>query len=93
MTDLIAVVRQFCDQVVNNRTPQTIFNHMLTEVDELRIELPSNDGPDGVVGESVDIILCALDLIFQHSPDVTDEQIVAIAARKCEKWRIKYGAI
>lgn len=91
MIDLVSLVRAYSERVNNNRTPETILAHMKGEVVELEQEIPANDGKDGVVGESIDVILCALDLIFKHSPHVTNEEILAIADKKCRKWEANYG--
>jgi hypothetical protein len=42
------------------------------------------------VGEAIDIIACALDIIFIHRPETTDEKINEILLRKCEKWARRY---
>lgn len=44
------------------------------------------EGPDGVVGESIDAILCLLDLIHRHDPSLTEADLVTIATAKGGKW-------
>ena len=46
-------------------------------------------GPDGVVGEAVDLIITAVDMINAHQPGITIEEIHAIVTRKCGKWVAK----
>lgn len=93
---LIQLVRGFTDQIDNGRTLQDIFDHGFNEMDkELRPEVAKAmagepEGEDGVVGESMDVILCKLDLIFKHRPGITEEELLGIALRKCQKWAEKY---
>ncbi len=48
-------------------------------------------GEDGIVGECMDVINCILDLLYQTNPEITEEDMIAIQKRKCEKWVKKYG--
>lgn len=96
MSDLVALVRYYSEQVKNDRTRTSIYNALVSESEELRDEIVKvaegkPEGDDGIIGESIDVILCALDLIFQHRPDITDAEIDRIAFNKCEKWARKYG--
>ena len=59
------------------------------EIEKVKLGLPP--GPDGIVGENIDVIACALDSIFEAAPDITDEQLAAIMFAKCNKWARKYG--
>lgn len=95
--DPIDIVRHFAAAIRNGRSLHDISRHLESEHMELKEELYLIDegkspGPDGVVGESVDIIACALDAIFVHAPETTNEQICEILLRKCEKWARRYGA-
>lgn len=92
MKDLFAVVREYSNQIKNGRKPHDIFNYLLDEVRELEEEMFGvGDGKDGIAGEAVDVILCALDLIFKVEPNWTDQDIVKYAETKCEKWARKYS--
>lgn len=93
--DITAIVFDYSDQIDNNRNINSIFNHLKGEVDELsdEIKLVENGdeaGPDGVVGEAVDIMLCAIDLIRRFNPNITADDVNQIAIKKCEKWAAKY---
>jgi len=90
---LISLVRGFSDRVKNGRTIDDVLNHTMEELGELATEVKITNGKsykqpgkDGIVGESIDIILCALDMIYIDNPSVTEEDILRIALTKCEKW-------
>ncbi len=86
-SDLLSMVRGYSDRIQDSRTPSSIRDHLAGELDELNQELSAVvPGEDGIAGESVDVMLCALDLIFKARPDWTDADILAYAKRKCEKW-------
>lgn len=92
MDQLLATVRRYSDSIQNNRTIEDIHEYLLDEVMELDDEMESGGaGADGIAGEAIDVILCALDLIYKSAPQMTDDDIVEYARRKCEKWANKYG--
>jgi hypothetical protein len=67
---------------------------MITEVAELEIELDLHErdepaGPDGIVGEAIDVIACLLDLIIVHCPSITEEDLNVLMRLKCQKWADK----
>lgn len=81
-------------EIRNSRTRTTALVHLLTEVGELAQEVQIADigsykqpSPDGIVGEAVDAILCILDIIYLHDPDITEEELILIANKKIEKWK------
>jgi hypothetical protein len=93
---LIELVLGYCRTIRDGRDTYCVYRHFLSEVDELQVEIDRDlleepAGEDGIIGESVDVILCALDLIYQQNPRITPDEIIAIAARKCEKWKREYG--
>ena len=90
--NLIEVVRAYSQKIRNGRTVPGIFESLHSEVEELEIEVYFEPaGNDGIAGEAIDVILCALDLIFESTPDMTDQDIVEYAQKKCEKWAAKSG--
>lgn len=96
-SDPIDIVRYFAGAIQNGRTLQDIARHTESELTELyeevaKVQSDQPEGDDGIVGESVDIIACALDAIFVHRPQTTNEEICEILLRKCEKWARRYGA-
>lgn len=94
--DPIDIVRYFSGLIQNGRVLRDIARHTESELVELyeevdKVEQGIDEGSDGVVGESIDIIACALDAIFVHRPETTNEEICAILLAKCEKWARRYG--
>ena len=89
---LIDIVFDASDKKIDNRTSYNILAHLMEEVGELATEVNidfvgyKTPGEDGVIGEAVDVILCALDLIRVNYPTVTKEQLNTIAQLKCDKW-------
>ena len=80
--DLLSLVRMYSQKIRNGRTIPYIFNSLCSEVDELDIEVNgSEQGEDGIFGESIDVILCALDLIFESNPAITNQEIVEYARK------------
>lgn len=73
------------------RTTKTIFNHLTTEVLELYDEIYGEEGEDGIVGEAVDVILCAVDIIYKHQPNIIEADIMKVVDRKLNKWQTVYG--
>lgn len=45
--------------------------------------------PDGVIGEAVDLIITAVDMINAEKPGITVEEIMDIVTNKCNKWAEK----
>lgn len=77
----------------NGRDLSYIFTHLVEEVGELATELAIETGKsykaageDGIVGEAVDAIICLIDIISMHQPEVTPEQLDAIMQKKLNKW-------
>jgi NTP pyrophosphatase (non-canonical NTP hydrolase) len=76
---------------VKGRKISQVFYSLTEEVGELATELAieeghstKNAGPDGVKGEAVDVILCAVDIL--HIAGVTEEEINLLIHSKTEKW-------
>jgi hypothetical protein len=83
-------------RIKNSRNISSVFRHLVGEVNELRDEVTAKvcdleHGEDGILGEAVDVILCALDVAYQDNPNLTEEQIAAVVSRKLEKWERLYG--
>ncbi len=96
MSSLEAIVRGYSEKIKNGRTIRSAFEHMQGEANELDLEITLKNtgmpaGPDGIVGEAIDVISCALDVIFLHKPDITDEELHAIMIKKMEKWVRDYA--
>ena len=78
------------------RTRLSALCSLVEEVGELSTEVAISEnlsykerGPDGVVGEAIDVIICAIDLIRIDSPNITEEEILDILETKCDKWMLK----
>ena len=92
-SDLISKTFAVSDSVENGRLLTDVLAHMMSEVGELSTEVMIACGrsykepdKDGVVGEAVDVILCALDIIRLYDPTADVESIVDIADAKLKKW-------
>jgi len=83
------------------REEYSILAHTMEEVGELAQEISikcggksyKDPGPDGIIGESIDAILCLVDMIYIHAQkngiDITEEQLMEIAQNKLDKWEDK----
>lgn len=90
---MIDIVFNTSDAVINTRSNFEILAHVMEELGELSEEVIINEGlsyksagTDGIVGEAVDTMICILDLIRRAHPEITKEQLNAIAQVKCQKW-------
>ena len=89
---IIETILDTCGEIKNDRTIYSIVHHLKGEVIELEDELYlDTPGEDGIIGEAVDVILCAVDAIHKDNPNVTPEEIMAVVVRKLEKWKRLYG--
>lgn len=94
---LVGDVFAACDSIDNGRKLDDVMVHMMTEVGELAQEIiiaagrsHKQPGKDGVVGEAIDVINCALDIIRLTEPNITEEQLRVICDPKLGKWK-KYA--
>lgn len=83
---LWTLISNTSSRIDNGRSQEDILLHMMTEMGELAQEVIISEGrsykepgSDGVIGEAVDVILCAADLVIQRHPDITEEDL-------CETW-------
>lgn len=89
---MLRTIRDYCDAVQNDRDLHEIFYHAEEEMFELKQEIDNGDtGEDGIVGEAVDVILCMVDIINRHKPNISNLEIMHIVVQKCEKWERLYG--
>lgn len=102
MDTLYQVVRSASEYVngreliVKKRNLYSIFASLASEVGELGEEIAienghsyKSKGDDGVVGEAIDVIVTALDLITVANPELTEKEIIELARRKVGKWMSK----
>lgn len=97
MDTLYQIVQSASDYANNferkKRTLYSVLSSVTSEVGELAEEVAikngdsyKKEGADGVVGEAVDVIIAALDLIWIADPTLTERCIGKIAEAKCAKW-------
>lgn len=94
LSDDVFTVCDEIDEIAPGRTLQDILTHLVTEVGELATEIQIQDGKsykvegkDGIVGEAVDVIACALDIIHTAEPKFNDLDLRVIMRRKLKKWK------
>lgn len=92
---MIKSILNVCRTIKSLRSVHTIFCHLESEVEELKVEVycdpDEESGEDGVIGEAVDVMLCAVDIMYKHKPDITEEEIQQVVNRKLAKWQRVYG--
>lgn len=91
------LILEYCDRIKNGRTEKDILKHLDGEQEELDVEAlkaywNKEPGEDGVLGEAIDVFLCAVDYAHKKDPSITAEQIEAIVKRKLDKWERVYGS-
>lgn len=79
--------------ITDGRTTADVLAHMMTEVGELAQEVIISQGrsykepgADGVAGEAIDVMLCALDIIALEKPEWDERDILFYANEKLQKW-------
>lgn len=92
MSRMLEIVRHYALGIHNGRKAADAFEHLLSEVKELGQEIENGGtGVDGIKGEVMDVINCALDVLFLLHPEVTIEELDDLMEAKCQKWVRKYG--
>jgi hypothetical protein len=92
MSQTIETVRHYSDEIQNGRTLADAYEKLNEEVDELGVEIDNGSiGADGIKGEVMDVVNCALDVLFLAHPEITMKQIDALMEAKCRKWMAKYS--
>lgn len=99
MNTLYQVVRTASERANSNqltvkkRNLYSILASLMSEIGELSEEIAienghsyKSKGADGVVGEAIDVIVTALDLITVANPELTEQQITEMARHKVDKW-------
>ena len=96
---MLTTTLEYCASIDNGRTKETIFEHLKSEVTELSDEINADTpGEDGILGESVDIAICAIDQMYNElvAKGITDPKeqhaiISKITIAKLDKWKRIYG--
>ena len=94
-TDTLELIVDRCHRIENSRTQYSVLMHAMGELnelsDEIHFELTGYDpGPDGILGEAIDILLCAIDFEVMRS-GITVEDIQRKIIQKLDKWERLYG--
>ena len=96
MSDLITEIFFTAKRIDNGRGPLNVNASIMAEVGELAEEIEiqygvsyKESGPDGILGEAIDSIICIVDLLYLCYPDLTNEEILAVAKTKLQKWEDK----
>jgi hypothetical protein len=85
---------------VPRRTKANVMLSLIEEVGELSTELAvdagyssKKEGEDGIIGEAIDVIICALDMIWVSSPNTTEAELEEYVTQKIKekiaKWKSK----
>lgn len=76
------------------RTDYKVLAYLMEEVGELSTEVNIKNGhskkepnKNGITEESVDVILCAIDLIYVNNPGITEVELMEVFQKKILKWR------
>ena len=92
MTEAFQIARHYSSAIHNGRTMLDALRSLEGEVAEIRVEVETgNTGPDGIKGESMDVLNSVLDILFMAHPGITSAEIDEIMERKCRKWMVKYS--
>lgn len=93
---IIELVLVYSRRIKDGRTQGKVLNHLTEEQGELATEVRINEGeklqahgPDGVIGEAVDVIINAIDMIYLENPEITEAELHHVVLRKCMKWETK----
>lgn len=96
---LIDVIINTSLEVEDNRSKYYVLSKIGEEFGELSTEVGitmgdsyKKPGKDGVIGEAIDVIISTLDLIYLENPRITEDELIAIAMPKLEKWKAKVEA-
>lgn len=80
-----------------HRNSYQVLAKLMEEVGELAEEvnikkgfIKKEPGKDGIKGEAIDVIQCALDIIFINDIEVTEEELESIMKSKLTKWSKKW---
>lgn len=91
ISHILSVSQKLCtgdkNQIMHAVTEET--GELATEVAISLGYKKRTPGPDGVIGEAVDLIITAVDMINAERPGITVDEIRHIVVNKCNKWAEK----
>lgn len=79
-------------QIKDGRTRLHSLSHAAEELGEVSAELRIEEGRsskeqgEGVIGEAIDLIVCATDLIYLSNPNITEADLQLLLRKKLDKW-------
>ena len=90
---LISEIFRYSDEIRNERDQMYVLSKCIEELGELSTEIQihlgysyKKPGPDGVIGEEIDLLTCVVDIIRRTSPELTEEDLICLSIPKIEKW-------
>lgn len=99
MTTLISTILDTCHSINNNRDVKDVFTSLVEEVGELSTEIAISSGHkkreasnDGIVGESIDVIIAVTDILYLEmkkygmTSDDIESAMIKRAENKLKKW-------
>lgn len=98
MEDTLELIVDRCHKIVNTRTMDSVIDHMKDEIIELEMEAYAYPvvvkplAEDGILGEAIDVLLCAIDFEVMRS-GITAEEIQLKIIQKLDKWERLYGNV
>ena len=95
---LVEQIKETSQRIKDGRSKYAVLAKATEELGELSQEVMieagdhyKEPGKDGIVGEAIDLMICAIDMILQADPQFTEQQMQAIATRKLAKWESTNG--
>lgn len=96
-TTAIGLILKTCREIKDGRTSYEILSKQMEELGEMATEIAIKNqyitklpGKDGILGEGADVLITTVDQIFNDNPDITEQEIATIVARKLAKWKGYY---
>ncbi|AUR85796.1 hypothetical protein NVP1081O_061 [Vibrio phage 1.081.O._10N.286.52.C2] len=93
---MINTVLATSKRINNGRKPYDVLASATEELGELSTEVRVKYGcsyktpdVDGILGESVDGILCLIDMIYVDNPEITEADVMQVVRNKLAKWERK----
>lgn len=91
--DTFDLIKAYSLAIKNDRSNETIYEALVGEAQELKEEIDNGGkGVDGISGESVDVILCAGDMLVINDTSISVDEFKQIIYNKLEKWRTVYSS-
>lgn len=97
--NILAFVQETCAIIGHTKADQqdimlSLFEEAGETATEVKIAKGLKSGPagkDGIVGEAIDTILCALDVIFTELGSLDNDVVKQTVYNKTMKWKHKYS--